>query len=87
MINENLPGIPQVRKTWILKTKTLILWRRGWESNPRIKVLQTLALPLGYRAAQVGLPKNTASTSTKSITLANSQRFRNQGRGAWQSPG
>ena len=26
-------------------------WRRGWESNPRIKVLQTSALPLGYRAA------------------------------------
>ena len=25
-------------------------WRRGWESNPRIKVLQTSALPLGYRA-------------------------------------
>ena len=26
-------------------------WRRGWESNPRIKVLQTSPLPLGYRAA------------------------------------
>ena len=25
-------------------------WRRGGESNPRIKVLQTSALPLGYRA-------------------------------------
>ena len=25
-------------------------WRRGWESNPRIKVLQTSPLPLGYRA-------------------------------------
>jgi hypothetical protein len=26
------------------------IWRRGSESNRRIKVLQTLALPLGYRA-------------------------------------
>src|SRR3954471_9418252 len=26
------------------------LWRRGGESNPRVKVLQTSALPLGYRA-------------------------------------
>ena len=25
-------------------------WRRGAESNRRIKVLQTSALPLGYRA-------------------------------------
>ncbi len=25
-------------------------WRRGGESNPRVKVLQTSALPLGYRA-------------------------------------
>src|SRR5579862_957597 len=25
-------------------------WRRGWESNPRVKVLQTSPLPLGYRA-------------------------------------
>src|SRR6185437_5385181 len=27
-------------------------WRRGWESNPRIKVLQTSPLPLGYRAVR-----------------------------------
>ncbi len=26
------------------------VWRRGWESNPRIQVLQTRALPLGYHA-------------------------------------
>ena len=25
-------------------------WRRRWESNPRIQVLQTRALPLGYSA-------------------------------------
>src|SRR5580658_4996265 len=29
----------------------LVPWRRGWESNPRIKVLQTSPLPLGYRAS------------------------------------
>jgi hypothetical protein len=27
-------------------------WRRGSGSNRRIKVLQTFALPLGYRADQ-----------------------------------
>ncbi len=30
-------------------------WRRGGESNPRIKVLQTSALPLGYRAESIPL--------------------------------
>jgi hypothetical protein len=29
------------------------IWRRGWELNPRIKVLQTSPLPLGYRASVV----------------------------------
>jgi hypothetical protein len=29
-------------------------WRRGSESNRRIKVLQTSPLPLGYRAPAVG---------------------------------
>src|ERR1700683_1143856 len=29
-----------------------ILWRRGWESNPRMKVLQTSPFPLGYRASE-----------------------------------
>ena len=28
----------------------IIKLRHGWELNPRIRVLQTLALPLGYRA-------------------------------------
>src|SRR3989338_8987055 len=28
----------------------ILFWRPGWESNPRIRVLQTLALPLGYPA-------------------------------------
>jgi hypothetical protein len=29
-------------------------WRRGGESNSRIKVLQTSPLPLGYRAGRFG---------------------------------
>ena len=33
---------------WILRAK---FWRRGSESNRRIKVLQTSPLPLGYRAS------------------------------------
>jgi hypothetical protein len=37
------------------KTSSLrpFCWRRGSELNRRIKVLQTLALPLGYRALQL----------------------------------
>ena len=38
---------------WIQKTSLyneVFLWRRGRESNPRIRVLQTPALPLGYHA-------------------------------------
>src|SRR5208283_1216483 len=30
----------------------------GWESNPRIKVLQTSPLPLGYRASKMDDAKN-----------------------------
>jgi hypothetical protein len=33
-----------------LRRYQLKRWRRGGESNPRVKVLQTSALPLGYRA-------------------------------------
>lgn len=29
-------------------------WRRRWESNPRMTVLQTVALPLGYSAVAIG---------------------------------
>ena len=32
------------------KHSTTIVWRPGRESNPRVRVLQTLALPLGYQA-------------------------------------
>ena len=33
---------------------SILGWRRGSESNRRIKVLQTFALPLGYRAGGWG---------------------------------
>jgi hypothetical protein len=39
-------------KLLILFAKHWMDWRRGWESNPRIKVLQTSPLPLGYRASK-----------------------------------
>ena len=32
-------------------------WRRGWESNPRMKVLQTSPFPLGYRAGEISIAK------------------------------
>ena len=39
--------VPQIQKLLFMNG---LRWRRGSESNRRIKVLQTLALPLGYRA-------------------------------------
>jgi hypothetical protein len=33
-----------------MQSNLLFCWRRGSGSNRRIRVLQTLALPLGYRA-------------------------------------
>ena len=41
---------PLRRKHMKLGDLRVSCWRRGSESNRRIKVLQTLALPLGYRA-------------------------------------
>ena len=38
-------------------------WRRGWESNPRIKVLQTSPLPLGYRAFGRTVYRNSEGVS------------------------
>ncbi len=38
-------------KQVIIDNSTAYGWRRGWESNPRIKVLQTSALPLGCSPA------------------------------------
>ena len=50
-----LPGNPRnaarLMQTLEFMANRLVLgWRRGSESNRRIRVLQTLALPLGYRA-------------------------------------
>jgi hypothetical protein len=41
-------------------------WRRGWESNPRIKVLQTSPLPLGYRASILNYIENLLHVSGQS---------------------
>ena len=53
LLSGQTKGTPQVhgRKELVnwMKAKQKE-WRRGWESNPRIKVLQTSPLPLGYRA-------------------------------------
>ena len=40
-------------------------WRRGTESNRRIKVLQTSALPLGYRALQANGPVDRGRTARR----------------------
>ena len=49
----------------------ILLWRRGSGSNRRIKVLQTFALPLGYRADQGKVHlQNTAPRPLKSIRPA-----------------
>jgi hypothetical protein len=49
----NEPGRPRRCNCWRKKGIPRSRWRRGWESNPRIKVLQTSPLPLGYRASTV----------------------------------
>jgi hypothetical protein len=46
----------ELQKVWSIKKPSILKgkrWRRGWESNPRIKVLQTSPLPLGYRALEL----------------------------------
>src|ERR1700676_4864940 len=44
-------------------------WRRGWESNPRIKVLQTSPLPLGYRASILNYIENLHHVSGESAHI------------------
>jgi PAS domain S-box-containing protein len=48
----DVQGTPMYNAAGVFKgsISNKISWRRGSESNRRIKVLQTLALPLGYRA-------------------------------------
>src|SRR5882762_5279462 len=55
---------------WIQPTRGS--WRRGSESNRRIKVLQTSPLPLGYRA-----PAHTLAFRPKKVHLG--RHARNQG--------
>ena len=42
----------------------MVVWRRERESNPRIKVLQTSALPLGYHALERRGERHTAMEMT-----------------------
>jgi hypothetical protein len=55
-------------------------WRRGWESNPRIKVLQTSPLPLGYRASTrtTSITKLQARFSPELLPQSNTIRKRTQ---------
>jgi hypothetical protein len=61
-------------------------WRRGSESNRRIKVLQTSPLPLGYRApAQfTSVPKISRSTSNLAIKFWSGRRESNPRLRPWQ---
>ena len=45
-------------------------WRRGSESNRRIKVLQTSPLPLGYRAILNIVPPGRAETGSSQLRLS-----------------
>ena len=50
----------------------LSCWRRGSESNRRIRVLQTLALPLGYRALwdyNCKIPRRAAQSQSSLIVV------------------
>src|SRR5215471_6081125 len=52
------------------------VWRRGSESNRRIKVLQTSPLPLGYRALNVKPNlRSTADPSTTRLDRRSAQDF------------
>ena len=44
-------------------------WRRGSESNRRIKVLQTSPLPLGYRAILNIVPPGQTDTDSATATF------------------
>src|SRR5579871_325348 len=62
------------RPRWNREPLKVSYWRRGSESNRRIKVLQTLALPLGYRAS---LLRDNAVEHSKSIEPFASQNRAN----------
>ena len=54
-----------------------VKWRRGAESNRRIKVLQTSPLPLGYRALGIKL----AFYAAKVYRAEGRRTIRNSGAG------
>ncbi len=49
-LGERIPACRQAGNSRVAVLPDAKILRRGWESNPRIGVLQTPALPLGYRA-------------------------------------
>ncbi len=53
----DLPVKRGLLRTFFSEGEYQLLWRRGWESNPRMKVLQTSPLPLGYRASEDSIAK------------------------------
>jgi hypothetical protein len=69
-------AIPSDAKKYLLDLRQKF-WRRESGSNRRIRVLQTLALPLGYRATWVkqtngnNCLQHTATTPPKSIRRIN----------------
>lgn len=46
-----------------------LCWRRRWESNPRMEVLQTSALPLGYSAIAANRAGRTCYASTDRLSM------------------
>jgi hypothetical protein len=48
--------------------KPSMLWRRGRESNPRIAVLQTATLPLGYPAICARNERNVGARRVNAAT-------------------
>jgi hypothetical protein len=59
-----------------------IQWRRGWESNPRMKVLQTSPLPLGYRAETTSISKVAMGSSGESASNFGARAARKSRTGA-----
>ena len=53
---------------------SLTCWRRGGESNPRVKVLQTSALPLGYRAGVSPYYLNSVDQTTSTLPLTTAEQ-------------
>ena len=56
---------PKVEQPFRCPPKPCVMMRRGRESNPRIEVLQTPTLPLGYPAGKKSIIERTHFVSTQ----------------------